>query len=467
MLEIPMLQTTAKADRNATSQPKEVKTNAEKDTSDVDFESAYASETEEKPVEPDKPKSDAKPDDPEKVQQPKSEKNNPDSDEVLVAKKGAITESETVEGADLSSNKVKEQEAAQKPKSGMNEWAITQNFVTGSEKERAQPVADTKPEQKSSETLQKAPVQEMAIAAKVSAIDEAKAKDASGGRQELRPVASSQEVVAVPETTTKRAQHAGDTGSPATAQLTALTQAKNPEQLNIPQTVASPAVEKSAERALRKGIDERNFSETEMSSRADPKIKLPAAPSIQSSPTTAAQPLTQLTAHQDGSGLDIPLTVNSDAEGPIPWDSRASASTALAQTIARPETPGMIGRQMAEVLQRMPDRPVELALNPEELGRVRLSISAAEGGITVSVLAERPETLDLMRRHIDQLAREFQALGYNSINFAFNEGQSEHNKGNSDGSQSGPNSNLLAAETSENTVAPIQLAASTGVDLRL
>lgn len=132
----------------------------------------------------------------------------------------------------------------------------------------------------------------------------------------------------------------------------------------------------------------------------------------------------------------VPLPDNSDTikyvvddfEIPTPLDQRAtqhSQSTQLQQVLQRSETPAMIARQMAEALQKLPDRPVEISLNPRELGRVRMNISATEAGITVSVIAERPETLDLMRRNIDQLAREFEMIGYNDINFAFSQGEAQ------------------------------------------
>lgn len=69
------------------------------------------------------------------------------------------------------------------------------------------------------------------------------------------------------------------------------------------------------------------------------------------------------------------------------------------------------------------DRPVEVILEPSELGRVRLSLTSSEGMVTVSVLAERPETLDLMRRNIGMLAQEFLRLGYQEAQFSFGSGQ--------------------------------------------
>ena len=61
----------------------------------------------------------------------------------------------------------------------------------------------------------------------------------------------------------------------------------------------------------------------------------------------------------------------------------------------------------------------EIALNPEELGKVRLALTTNEKGISVSIIAERPETAELMRRNVESLAREFRDLGYDSVSFSF------------------------------------------------
>ncbi|MEE4188854.1 MAG: flagellar hook-length control protein FliK [Roseobacter sp.] len=145
-----------------------------------------------------------------------------------------------------------------------------------------------------------------------------------------------------------------------------------------------------------------------------------------------------------------------------------SGSTSLNQVLQRAETPAMIARQMAEALQRLPDRPVEISLNPKELGRVRMNISAAEAGITVNVIAERPETLDLMRRNIEQLAREFEMIGYSDINFAFSEGETQQGFSEENESSSDRPYTYLDLETTDvNTPPPESTQVTTGVDIRL
>lgn len=62
-------------------------------------------------------------------------------------------------------------------------------------------------------------------------------------------------------------------------------------------------------------------------------------------------------------------------------------------------------------LQAEPSGPIDIALDPPELGRVRLSLVEVNGAMTVSITAERPETADLMRRHLALLADEFARQG--------------------------------------------------------
>jgi hypothetical protein len=50
---------------------------------------------------------------------------------------------------------------------------------------------------------------------------------------------------------------------------------------------------------------------------------------------------------------------------------------------------------------------------------LRLSLRQTDDGLAVAIFAERPETLDLLRRNIDLLARDFLDIGYESAEFTF------------------------------------------------
>lgn len=115
--------------------------------------------------------------------------------------------------------------------------------------------------------------------------------------------------------------------------------------------------------------------------------------------------------------LDLPLPGEARVT-PGSGEVRAAslAGSAQGQT---PQTARQIAVQISEAVARGADRPINLTLNPAELGRVRISLSAGDGVMLVSVLAERPETLDLMRRNIDMLAQEFRNIGYDGSGFSF------------------------------------------------
>jgi Flagellar hook-length control protein FliK len=66
-----------------------------------------------------------------------------------------------------------------------------------------------------------------------------------------------------------------------------------------------------------------------------------------------------------------------------------------------------------------PTDRVEVILSPEELGRVQIDFRADGDGMRVFLTAERPETLDLLRRHADQLASELRQAGYSGASLSF------------------------------------------------
>ncbi|WP_439154524.1 flagellar hook-length control protein FliK [Yoonia sp.] len=98
-----------------------------------------------------------------------------------------------------------------------------------------------------------------------------------------------------------------------------------------------------------------------------------------------------------------------------PQNQPATAPPSTAGT----ETARHVANQIGIVVSGQPGGTTEIALNPEELGRVRLSMTAVDQTITLNLQAERPETTELLRRHIDTLVQEFRALGYDSIAFSF------------------------------------------------
>lgn len=135
----------------------------------------------------------------------------------------------------------------------------------------------------------------------------------------------------------------------------------------------------------------------------------------------------------------------------------------------RPEVMRHVAQQLTDAARRMPDRPIELALNPEELGRVRLTFTATENSISVAVVAERGETMELLRRHIETLAQEFRDLGYKDVNFDFSRSGAGHDQNESNGGSEGKNKSTNQKTPAADAIAPVQLSLdpSAGLDLRL
>jgi hypothetical protein len=53
----------------------------------------------------------------------------------------------------------------------------------------------------------------------------------------------------------------------------------------------------------------------------------------------------------------------------------------------------------------------EIELSPAELGRLRIVLRDTAHGLHIQIAADRPETLDLVRRHVDGLQRAITADG--------------------------------------------------------
>ncbi|MFN3645574.1 MAG: flagellar hook-length control protein FliK [Gemmobacter sp.] len=76
-------------------------------------------------------------------------------------------------------------------------------------------------------------------------------------------------------------------------------------------------------------------------------------------------------------------------------------------------------QQVIDAIRAAQGNQVELHMAPEELGRVSMSFQPEGDALRVHLIADRPETLDLLRRHAPELAAELRAAGYESASFSF------------------------------------------------
>ncbi|WP_168193216.1 flagellar hook-length control protein FliK [Rhodophyticola sp. CCM32] len=145
-------------------------------------------------------------------------------------------------------------------------------------------------------------------------------------------------------------------------------------------------------------------------------------PRAPASPNPLGPSMEPLARHL-AAGSDLPLTELLADPSIL---SHTPGSSAPLSTIPGPQTTiaQSAATQMAAALHPQAGRPVldhptEIALDPPELGRVRMVFNQIDGVMALSITADRPETLDLMRRHADLLAQEFFRAGLGDTAFSF------------------------------------------------
>jgi hypothetical protein len=132
--------------------------------------------------------------------------------------------------------------------------------------------------------------------------------------------------------------------------------------------------------------------------------------------------------------VDVPVSPVKTALSDAPLVGGASSSVAgvevQAAALATPSSltsqPGAALETVRQLVDALPnhaagDRTV-LSLEPAELGHLEIEFKQDHGRMTATVSVERPETLDLLRRHADMLMRDLAAAGYAEAEVAFGDG---------------------------------------------
>ncbi|QFT83081.1 Flagellar hook-length control protein FliK [Roseovarius sp. THAF27] len=154
-------------------------------------------------------------------------------------------------------------------------------------------------------------------------------------------------------------------------------------------------------------------------------VAAPAAPVAPTPPVFAARNPVLPAEERVGDTLDeTGRTSPSSAHTSQVETSAPLRQSSLAAATRGPDLPRHVIEQLTTGFRGAGDKSAEIHLNPAELGRVRISLQTGDAGVLVSVMADRPETLDLLRRHADMLAQDFRDIGYGAAQFSF--GQSGH-----------------------------------------
>lgn len=102
----------------------------------------------------------------------------------------------------------------------------------------------------------------------------------------------------------------------------------------------------------------------------------------------------------------------------------ANSTQAAPQTVAPPAIPTSIPmselpHQIRQHLSTGKQTSLELSLAPEELGKLRLLMTPDGDKIRIVVQAERPETLDLLRRNSESFTADLRNSGFAGASFTF------------------------------------------------
>ena len=91
-----------------------------------------------------------------------------------------------------------------------------------------------------------------------------------------------------------------------------------------------------------------------------------------------------------------------------------------------PLLPAMATSVWAQVIDAMNSsamRSFQVQLAPIELGRVRITMNSTEAGVQVIIFAERPETLELLRKFAANFEKELTDIGYQHLDLTFSQQQ--------------------------------------------
>ena len=209
-------------------------------------------------------------------------------------------------------------------------------------------------------------------------------------------------------------------------------------------------------------------SESSTDTSAEPK-PMPSGPA--QAPLLASTSQGDTIAIPKGDNFDpLRRALDGSAEGLAPVEQLKTGHS-LAEPGRAAQQLDIHGPRTVEVIvtaaRALGDRPVELTLNPEELGRVRMTLLASDDGMTVQLTVERPETLDLLRRNIDILASDLRKAGYEQLSFGF-AGDPRSQESSKQHHTNPVAETLSATETNSDLLLPISVTLSSdGLDLRI
>lgn len=149
------------------------------------------------------------------------------------------------------------------------------------------------------------------------------------------------------------------------------------------------------------------------------------------------------------SKLQITAEVRSDVDTfglGISDKPQVQRSLQTAMPVAQPN-PGQpqtaeakIALQISTAISNTSKDTVEIRLDPPELGRVIISITQSDSGLSATVTSEKAEVSDLLRRHAELLSRELAKSGFSEVSLEFSHRDHQQDRPTFEGDKAQPSS---------------------------
>ncbi|TGD41937.1 flagellar hook-length control protein FliK [Pseudotabrizicola sediminis] len=100
----------------------------------------------------------------------------------------------------------------------------------------------------------------------------------------------------------------------------------------------------------------------------------------------------------------------------------ASGSTPQGGGTTGPAVPtpaSQISQTILQIIQKGADSPVEVMLRPEELGKIRFDLTTIGDRLHIMLYVERPDAMDLIRRHGEQFLNDLRLSGFGNPSLSF------------------------------------------------
>ncbi len=184
-------------------------------------------------------------------------------------------------------------------------------------------------------------------------------------------------------------------------------------------------------------------------------------------PASAGQPMPGMSSGVQS--LDVMGFGVAASAGTASHDAAMGLSPAAPVASAPPViTPPVITPTIIDMVKTGNDGPVDLTLSPEELGRLTISLKRDGDFVHVTVIADRPETLDLMRRHAGDLIADLRQAGFSGASLNFGQGGKDHQAQGPESTQDADTvASTLTPPPDTRLPNPGRSRTGSGVDLRL